>query len=188
MVNTYQSVTMYRPLVVKLFGVLNSSEFPTVDSRYYQCKVEAEVHSNEVIKDLHELQLLKIKIQKAEYMLTNIMIPKHEKTIDDISKKEIEFDIEEQKVIISNKKFDYILLEKRIKYRISEINEWKQISESLIKSEGFQNKSYELMLLDMFKNNYTKKLANDKTTDDEKLFIQSQLEVIKSLQVPVKPN
>lgn len=182
MVNTHQAVAMYRPLVVKLFGVLNSSEFPTTDSRYYQCKVEAEVHSNELIKDLHDFQLLNIKIEKAEYLLNNVMRPKFETCVDPISKKEIEFDIKEQNVIISNKKFDSILLQKKIKYRISEISEWKSISSQLEKAPDFKNKSHEHILLDMFKNSYSKKAMDPKTSEDEKLFIKNQLDVITHLE------
>lgn len=182
MVNTYESVPMYRPLIIKLFGVLSSTEFPSTDSRFLQCKIEAEVHSNELIKDLHDLQLLKIKIEKAEYLLSEVMIKKYQKETDEISKKEIEFDIREQEVIISNKKFDYAILQKRIKYRISEIDEWKMIAEKLFNSTDFKNKKHNEILLDIFINNYNKKLNDPNIKEEEKLYIRQQLEIIKDLK------
>jgi hypothetical protein len=180
--DNYKDVTMFRPLAVKLFGVLNDKDCPTLETKNYQCKIEAEVHANEIIKELHELEMHKIHIQKAEFLFNTVMKLKYEQTNDEIIKKEIEFDMAEQKIIISKKKFDYKQLEKKIKYRIMEIYEWKTISETIVKTPQFKNKNYNEILLDVFINDYTNKLNNNLLKEDQKMFIQKQLESLKEIK------
>lgn len=183
MISSFMDVPMYRPLVIKLFGVLGNKDFPTVDSRVHQCKVEAEVHSNELIRDMLELQVQKNSIEKSEYLLQNIMLVKYSNETDEISKKEIEFDIKDQTLIISRKKFEYSQLEKKIKYRISEVHEWRLISEKLTKSPDFKNQKYDDMMTELLQNSYTNKLLdNSEKTEAEKAFLTAQLDTLKSFQ------
>jgi len=181
MVSTYETVPMYRPLIIKLFGVLGNKDFPTVDSRFHQCKVEAEVHSNELIRELHELQLQKNSIDRAEYLLKEVMQNKYEKETDIIGKKEIEFDMKDQVIIISKKKFEYVQLEKKIKYRISEINEWRLISEKLFKSPDYKNQKYEEIMVELLTNSYSNELKKSSIKEDDKQFITSQLNILNTL-------
>lgn len=179
---TYQTVPMFRPLAIKIFGVLNDKEFPTTDLKYNQCKIEAEVHANELIRELHDLEMQKLHLQKAEYLLTTVIQNKYETSNDDISKKEIEFDMKEQKIIISKKKFEYKQLEKKIKYRIMEVHEWKEISEQLSKNVNFKNQNYNDLMFDLFINDYTNKLNDNALPEDKKLFIKSQLSLLNTIK------
>ena len=182
-IDTYTSVPMYRPLIIKMFGVLNDKECPTPELKYNQCKVEAEVHANELIKDLHEMEIQQIHIKKAEYLLTVVMKHKYDTTTDDMAKTEVKFDMEEQQVIISRKKIDLKQLEKKIKYRIMEIDEWRRISEELKKSPKFIDKNYNELMLDVFINDYNQKLQNPELTKEKSEFIKTQLELLRSVSI-----
>lgn len=182
MLDTFQSVPMYRSLPIKLFGVLNDSSFPTPESKYYQCKAEAEVHSNELIKDLHDLELMKIDIEQAEYLLAVVMKNKFDKSNDEIEKQEITFDMRKQNIIISNKKFDYAILQKKIKYRIMEISEWKTISDKIASNKDFNNVSYNDVLLHNFALSFEQKINNPNTPDNEKEFYKNQLLQITNIK------
>lgn len=187
--SNFKDVPMYRPLAIKIFGVLNDKDFPTSDLKNCQCKSEAEVHANELIRELHEFQIQKVHIDKAEYLLTTIMKNKYEKLkeTDEIAAKEVEFDMIEQQIIISRKKFELKQLEKKIKYRIMEISEWKEISELLLKAPDFKNKSYNTLMLDLFTNDCNNKLADPKLSEDKKLFVEHQLKILNTVktQLPI---
>lgn len=180
MYNTHETVPMYRPLIIKMFGVLSNKDFPTADSKYLQCKIEAETHSQELIRELHDLQLQKLQIEKAEFLLNDVMKPKYDNCNDIIGKKEIEFDMKEQSILLSRKKFEFSQMEKRIKYRISEITEWKKLSEDISKSKEFKNQNQNEILIDLFIRNYESKLL---TVPKEELgSIKAQLDVLKSIK------
>lgn len=184
-VDAYKSVPMYRPLVIKLFGVLNNSEFPTADSKFWQCKVEAEVHANELIKDLHDLELQKIQIERAQYLLQKILA-KSEEEKDPETKLQVGFDIREQRILISRKQFDMLQLQKRIKYRIEEVVQWRQISEKLIKSSDFKNINYAEMLAESLVNKWQQKIQDPALTQNEKSGLNNQIAMMKKLSEDIK--
>ena len=179
-VDAYKSVPMYRPLVIKLFGVLNNSEFPTSDSKFWQCKVEAEVHANELIKDLHDLELQKIQIERAQFLLNKI-VGKLNVEKDEETKKEVEFDVREQRILISRKQFDMLQLQKRIKYRIEEVVQWRQISEKLVKSADFKNINYAQMLAESLVNKWTQKIGDPELSSHDKAGLSNQITMMKKL-------
>lgn len=130
-VDNFAKVPMYRPLPVKLFGVLNDKDFPTSESKFWQCKVEAEVHAEQLMNDIHDLESIKIAIEKADYILQKMLYKKS--TSESPSEKiELDFDIREHKVNMSRLEFKFMKLQKQIKYRIEEIYEWKKITEALV--------------------------------------------------------
>lgn len=180
MVSTFQSVPMYRTLPIKLFGVLCDAQFPTPETKFFQCKIEAEVHSTELVKELHELELMKIELERGEYLLNVVMKNKFEKESDEISKQEIMFDIRKQSIILSNKRFDMALLQKKIKYRIMEISEWKTISEKIAQQKDFNNISYDKVLLQQFELSFKQKLIDPKVSDSEKDYYIHQLQIIQN--------
>lgn len=128
--DNFSQVPMYRPLPVKLFGVLNDKDFPTAESKYWQCKVEAEVHAEQLMNDIHDLESLKIAIEKADYLLHKLLAKQKSSELTS-EQLEIDFDIREHKVNMSRLQFKMFKLQKQIKYRIEEIYEWKQITETL---------------------------------------------------------
>lgn len=184
-VDAYKSVPMYRPLVIKLFGVLNNSEFPTSDSKFWQCKVEAEVHANELIKDLHDLELQKIQIERAQYLLQKILV-KSEEEKDPETKLEVGFDMREQRILISRKQFDMLQLQKRIKYRIEEVVQWRQISEKLIKSADFKNNNYAEMLAESLVNKWQHKMQDPALSQHDKVGLKNQIFMMQKLSEEIK--
>jgi hypothetical protein len=185
-VETYSSVPMYRPLAIKLLGVLSNKEHPTNESKLWQCKVEAEVHANELVRDMHDLEKLKLHIEKNDYLLNQVMKDKlaelenDKETIQNKHKKaEIEFDMRELSITISQQKFELFQLQKRIKYRIEEVHEWKLISEKLVQS-GTKNIPYGEMLIESYHQRWTEELKKPDISDEEKKNLQSKLSVINS--------
>lgn len=187
-IDTYKSVPMYRPLVLKLFGVLNNSEFPTVDSKYWQCKVEAEVHANELIRDMHDAELQKVQLERANENLSKMSeIFKTES--DPRKKKEIEFDIREQNIMISKKRFEFLQLQKKIKYRIEEVVQWRQISQRLEKQQTFKNQNYAEMLSEALANKWNNQIKTDKElSDEQRNGLAEQVKMMQELskQVSIK--
>jgi len=177
---TYTDVPMYRPLPVKLFGVLNDKDFPTPEQKYWQCKVEAEVHANELIRDLHDLELQKLEIEKIELLIEKIKT-KIDMTSTDLDRKLIELDIKEQLIYISRKRFEIKQTEKRIKHRILEVGEWKKISDGLKENNNINLHDYIQHYSDKIKYNLEKKLTSDKTSDVDKNGIKTQLQIIETV-------
>jgi hypothetical protein len=139
--DNYYKVPMYRPLPVKLFGVLSDSSFPTPESKYWQCKIEAEVHADQLLNDIYDLELLQLNIEKLELTLIKIQTSYQAET--DSDKKTIkEFDLRETKINLSKLQYKFIKLQKQIKYRIEEITEWKKISDSLATRNEINTNNY----------------------------------------------
>jgi hypothetical protein len=161
-VDTFLTVPMYRTLPIKLFGVLSDDKFPTPESKFWQCKVEAEVHANELVRDIHNLEDMKINLEKSEYILTNSLLPKQELEQDQKIKAEMEFDVRKLKVSISRQRFEYFQLQKRIKYRIEEVTEWKQISDKLTQNFDVKNSNYARILVEALKTKWTNELKDEK--------------------------
>jgi len=174
-IDTYMTVPMYRPLVVKMFGVLGDPQFSTLESKYWQCKTEAETHANELIREMHDLEKLKINIDRSEYILNNKMKSNE-------PNEELNFDRRELAVNISLLKFEFAQLEKKIKYRIEEVTEWKKISDSLSSSKEFNPQTYAQMLLVSLENKWDKDLENPLVKDDDKVVIKQKLDGLRKVK------
>lgn len=163
-VETYNTVPMYRPLPLKLFGVLNNNDHPTPESKYWQCKIEAEVHAEQIINDIHSIELLNLNIEKSQFNL-EIMLEEYNNQNDNIKKKQIEFDIREQRIHLSKLNFRLIKLKKELKYRIEEVNQWRKISNSIKETTNIDTNSYIRQYLITMKHKLNQKIdiSNDST-------------------------
>lgn len=177
--NTYLSVPMYRPLVVKLFGVLDDVHFPTPDMKFWQCKVEGETHAMELVRDVHDMEIQKNQIDRAVFLLEQMKV-KHENTSTETMKKEIGFDIREQTLIISKKRFEMFQLQKKIKYRIEEVNEWRLIAEKMAKDAQFKNHDYAHMLTESLINKWRIKISTSKDPKEQQA-LGEQLQHLQKL-------
>ena len=131
--STYTDVPQYRPLIVKLVSVLNDSNFPTPDSKYWQCKSEAEVHFNELNRDLNKYKRSMVDLSEIDYKIEKLK-EKVDKKVDDepeLDKNLIQFDIQRLLIKKESYLFEMKQIEKRIKYRIEEISDWNVISQNL---------------------------------------------------------
>jgi hypothetical protein len=177
-VDTYLSVPMYRTLPVKLIGVLNNEDFPTPEAKYWQCKAEAEVHSRELVRDLHDLEDMKINIEKTEYIYEKIQEKIEKGSID---AKELSFDARRTEVSISRQKFEYLQLEKRIHYRIEEVKEWKKISDTLVDNFGkIKDSNYADMLTQNFKKKWTQELSKPNIKEEDKKDLEAKLSLLET--------
>lgn len=165
---TYLTVPMYRSLPIKIFGVLQDKNCPTMEAKVWQCKAEAEIHANELIRDLHDLEIQKTRIERNKHMLNVIMKQKLDACDKDNDKETIKFDMKEMSITISRQNFEVAQLQKKIKYRIEELHEWKIISEKISTSKEFKNLSYSDMILDTFRQEWETKLNDPKITEPEK--------------------
>ncbi len=172
-VDTYLTVPMYRPMAVKIFGVLSDPQFSTNEAKYWQCKSEAEVHANELVRDLHDLEKMRINVEKSEYVLKNKMV-----SDSDGDNSLLEFDRRQLAVNISLMKFEYAQLQKKIKYRIEEIKEWKTLSEKLEQTPNFKNSNYGQMLLESLESKWTSQVENPLIKDDDKVIIKAKLNAL----------
>lgn len=177
--STYTDVPMYRPLPVKLFGVLNDKSFPTAEAKWWQCKVEAETHANELIRDIHDFELAKIELDKSKLILKRMESRRNSKghTQEDVEM--VDLDIREQKVYLSRKRFEIKQVEKRIRYRIEEVTEWKKISDELMRMHGqdIVKENYVQHYVNKLKHSISQKL-NASEDAEEKKNLQQQLNFI----------
>lgn len=180
-VSTYTDVPMYRSLPIKLFGVLNNDEFPTAESKFWQCKVEAETHSNELIREIHDYEISKLNIEKRQYLITKLIEKQQSGDLSEEDMVDISFDIREQQINLSRMRFEIKQLEKRIKYRIEEVTEWKKISEGLKTSKDFSTGSYVKSYVNTLKYRYQQKLHNPDLKEDQKVLIQKQIDGLTEL-------
>lgn len=178
-VSTYTDVPMYRPLPIKIFGVLADKNFPTPEAKFWQCKVEAEVHANELIRDIHDLELMNINLHKNIIIKEQMESKLESSGISDLDKRMIQLDIQEEKVNISKKRFEIKQVEKRIKYRISEVKEWKNISEKLKESsKDINSTNYINHYINKIKHDLIRKSKDEDLSEEKKAEIQSQLGMI----------
>jgi hypothetical protein len=176
--DTYLSVPMYRSLPVKIFGVLSNADFPTPESKFWQCKAEAEVHSKELVREMHDLDEMKLGIERSEFIYDRVMKPKYDLEEDDIKKKEVEFDMRKLSISISRQKFEMMQLLKKIKYRIEEIDEWRKISEQIATSFQLSNVNYANMLVESLRTRWNNELKTPNLPEPKRKEIEMKLKTL----------
>jgi hypothetical protein len=133
LLSTYTDVPMYRPMVVKLASVLNDKTCPTNDSKYWQCKKEAEVHFNELVGNVYKWHLSQIDLEEMDYKIASLekLLEEPDGIRSDIDPVLIGFDLRRLKVKRERYEFNVKQLEKNIKYRIEEVTDWAAIAGKL---------------------------------------------------------
>jgi len=178
----FKSIPMYRPLPVKIFGVLNDKECPTPETKFWQCRKEAEVHADQLIEDIHNLEMIRINIDRANYALDKMKNEYiSEKNVD--RKMEIEFDLRETQVNLSKLEYRGIKLQKQIKYRIEEVHEWKKISENIKSSHNIETNSYIKQYVNNMRFNLIKKKneLSEENNKEELTMLDSQLNTFNTI-------
>jgi len=132
--STYTDVPQFRPLVIKLSSVLNDRSFPTADGKYWQCKKEAEVHFNQLVSEMYKYERCVVDVEEMDYVIASMEKQlKETVSVDKIDPIKMGFEIRRMKIKRDEYIFNMKLVEKSIKYRISEVTEWAAISESMMK-------------------------------------------------------
>jgi hypothetical protein len=127
--STYTDVRQFRPLINKVTSVLSNGKFPTADAKFWQCKAEAEVHFNELRRDLFKHDRSTVDIEEIAYKIASMEVILNNNDIKDYDKNLIGFDLRRLQTKKDQYKFELKQLEKTMKYRIEEITDWKKISE-----------------------------------------------------------
>jgi hypothetical protein len=148
LLSTYTDVPQFRPMAVKLTSVLTNGNFPTADSKYWQCKVEAEVHFNELVRAYNKYERALIDIEELDYKIRSLesILNNTKATTEKFDPELIKFDL--RRLVVKRKEylFEVKQLEKTIKYRIEEVTDWHKISEDL--KSGLKHDSYDKHLVE----------------------------------------
>jgi hypothetical protein len=138
---SYIDVPSHRTFVQKMIGVLSDDKFPTHDSKFWQCKKEAEVQYQELMRAFHSYQYGMVDMKEIIY--------KKSKAIESLSspnfsgdKTLVEFDIERLDIKFQEYAIRIKQFEKEIKYRISEIFDWFRISKELEPNMEHSSRDY----------------------------------------------
>lgn len=128
--STYTSVPARRTLLQKYSGVLTNKRFPTADAKFWQCKKEAEVQFSELLRAYTNYQRVVVDMKEIVYRITRAEeeLKAEEPQNDPVL---IEYDIERLQIKLQEYNILMKNLEKEIKFRISEISDWHNISEEL---------------------------------------------------------
>ena len=134
-ISAFVDTPMYRPMVVKLSSVLSDGQFPTADAKFWQCKAEAEVHFNELIRNVYKMEAVRVDLEELDYKigaldaLINANVVKEEQGDPQLMK----FDLKRLQIKRESIAFELKLMEKNTKYRIEEVSDWCSIASSLVK-------------------------------------------------------
>jgi hypothetical protein len=177
--STYTDVPEYRPLVVKMASVLNDGQFPTPDSKFWQCKKEAEVHFNQMVGEVFKYERSLVDIEEMDYMIASFDKALNEK-LTPVDPMKLSFEVRRLRIKREEYLFSMKRLEKSIKFRIQEVVEWAAIANSVEASCKYDTKDYNAHITE----NMYKKLKNDVENAgdaDTKKMYSSQLATLERL-------
>ncbi len=125
----YIDVPSHRTLIQKNIGVLTDARFKTPDSKFWQCKKEAEVQFEQLFDAFISYQAVLIDIKELIYE-REIEKEKIELNIDNkqFDPTPSRFQIQRYDLKIKSLNMKIKKIEKEIKYRISEISDWFNIA------------------------------------------------------------
>jgi hypothetical protein len=181
--SNFRDVPSYRPMIVKLTSVLSDMNFPTIDKKYWQCKIEAEVHFNELVRDyfkyersIVDIEELAYKISEIESMFTKVVEPNVKLDINLIT-------FDKKRLVLKKAQYEYELkiLEKDIKFRIQEVIDWAFISQQLSGKCEYSTQSYQDHTIKGHVLYIKNMINNPKLTDADKKVFQDQLDTFNRL-------
>jgi len=138
-ISAFVDTPQYRPMVIKLASVLSDGQFPTADAKFWQCKAEAEVHFNELIRNIYKIESMKIDLEELDYkILTLHTMINHDEAGSKLQVFDPNFDINLTKIQMKrllntrqSVEFELKLMEKNTKYRMEEVSDWCSIASKL---------------------------------------------------------
>ena len=182
--STYTDVPEYRPLVIKLSSVLNDKSFPTADTKYWQCKKEAEVHFTQLVSEIYKYERCMVDIEEMDYIIASsehqIASISLESVKDSLDPIKLGFELKRVKIKRQEYLFNMKLLEKSIKYRIQEIVDWAAISKKMMEPNcKYDTKNYNAHLTEgLYK---TLQECINKAAGEDKAKYEAQLSTLRRL-------
>jgi hypothetical protein len=126
LLSTYTDVPTHRTYIDKCVGVLTNARFPTPDSKYWQCKKEAEVQFYELTKEIFTYKRAMVTMKELLYKKQKLQESIKENKVDDPFLAECE--VEKISISLADININIKKIEKEIKFRIVEIGDWLSIS------------------------------------------------------------
>lgn len=190
LLQTYTDVRQYRPMINKLTTVLSDSHFPTVDSKFWQAKSEAEVHFNELQRETFKWQRARVdlneldyKIESTEKMLGGSLTPVGDQTFDPNL---VRFDLERLKIKRSQYEFEVKQLEKSIKYRIEEITDWAKIAENFEVNCQYDTRNPDSHLAETKLKMLTYQIENAEDEEQKEMYARQRDTLIELIKAKTK--
>lgn len=181
--SNFRDVPSYRPMIVKLTSVLNDAAFPTIDKKFWQCKIEAEVHFNELVRDYFKYEKSLVDIEEMQYKIIEI-----QSILDAVVEPNVKLDpnllnFDKKRLIIKKSQYEYELklLEKDIKYRIQEVVDWAFISKEIESKCEYSTSSYQEHTVKGHVLFIQNKLKSVSLSPEERKNLQSQLDTFNRL-------
>lgn len=146
LLTSFKDVQIYNTRIAKVTSILSDGKFATNDAKYWQCKMQAEVHFNEFIRGLYKLDRVKIDLEELQYQIATIdNIINNEDSLKESKMDAIKLGFDRRRLV--NKLNQYVyemkLLEKDIKQRLREINDWAEIAVEFEKGCEHSTSSYD---------------------------------------------
>lgn len=160
LVTSYKDVPMYNTKISKVASILSDGKFATSDAKYWQCKMQAEVHFNEFVRGIYKVDRVKIDIDEIHYQLKVIDGLLSTTEAHNLDKIKLSFDRRRLVNKLEQYNYEMKLLEKDLKQRLREISEWADLATELEKGckhnlTNYEEHTYANQLLAL-KNTYEK--------------------------------
>ena len=145
--STYSDVIIYNPRIVKAVSILSDGKFPTNDAKFWQCKMQAEVHFNEFVRGFYKLDRVHIDMEELQWEIASMdaAIALDGKVDENKKLSVIKLKFDRRRLInkLNQYMYECKLLEKDIKQRLREINDWAEMAESFKPACVHSTSSYE---------------------------------------------
>ncbi len=162
----FRTRSIYRSKTEMIAGVLNDSEHPTADSKYWQAIGEQNVQLTELINLSYESkkleadnELLAAEIEELEDELN--------KTDNPIEAKKLKAKIKKKMVELAQAQFGAIQQRKTAQERLREIKHWDNIIEQLEPQLKYGNEDFELHHPERYYLRYAGRMKNFDMLDPE---------------------
>jgi hypothetical protein len=133
-ISAFVDTPQYRPMVVKLASVLSDGQFPTADAKFWQCKAEAEVHFNELMRNIYKIESIKVDLEEIDYKIKSLRtLCESDAVPADVGDPQL-MKLDYKRLIIKRDsiEFELKLIEKNTKYRMEEVTDWCSIAGNLV--------------------------------------------------------
>jgi len=179
---TYTDVRQYRPMINKLTSVISDGRFPTADAKFWQSKAEAEVHFNELKRDMFKYDRAKVDIDEITYKIDSIagMLEGEHEVTEQFDPNLVRFDLKRLEIKRSQYVFEMKQLEKTIKYRIEEVTDWFKIASSYESKCTYSTRDPNEHVADTHFKMLMWQVQNAKTEEERNVF-EDQLKTFKRL-------
>jgi hypothetical protein len=169
--HAYINKQMYRTETEILTGVLNDDDFPTYDSKYWQCIREMDAMYNELLNQSFEYKELSLEKELLELDINDLYEEvERDKNFDTKAKTRNKIHIKLKENEINKLDFKLMNIKLSARDRIRELDLWSNLMNTLIDKIEFSNKNpNEHQLITLIKKyyNYIIVLENIKDKDME---------------------